>query len=62
MRTIIRLPHSTFSDIEMINKDSPEKAKPSVRRGQKAAGTEQLFSMAELPKDEFQVVRHFYVL
>ncbi len=52
MRTIIRLPNSTFFDIEMINKDSPDKAKPSVRRGRKAAGAEQVYSMAELPKDE----------
>ena len=38
MRTIIRLPNSTFFDIEMVNKDSPDKAKPSARRGRKAAG------------------------
>jgi hypothetical protein len=38
MRTIIRLPNSTFFDIETVNKDSPDKAKPSVRRGRKAAG------------------------
>jgi hypothetical protein len=52
MRTIIRLPNSTFFDIEMVNKDSPDKAKPSARRGRKAAGAEQVYSMAELPKDE----------
>jgi hypothetical protein len=38
MRTIIRLPNSTFFDIGMVNKDSPDKAKPSARRGRKAAG------------------------
>jgi hypothetical protein len=38
MRTIIRLSNSTFFDIEMTNKDSPDKAKPSARRGRKAAG------------------------
>jgi hypothetical protein len=37
-RTIIRLPNSTIFDIEMINKDSLDKAKPSARRGRKAAG------------------------
>jgi hypothetical protein len=62
MRTIIRLPNSTFFDIEMVNKDSPDKAKPFVSRGRKAAGAEQPFSMAELPKDEPQVVRLFYLL
>ena len=62
MRTIIRLPNSTFFDIEMVNKDSPDKAKPSVRRGRKAAGAEQVNSMAKLPKDELQVGRLFYLL
>jgi len=37
MRTIIRLPNSTFFDIEIVNKDLPDKAKPSARRGRKAA-------------------------
>ncbi len=59
MRTIIRLPNSTFFDIERINKNSPDKAKPSARRGRKAAGAEQLFSMAELPKDEPKVSSAF---
>jgi hypothetical protein len=38
IRTIIRLPKSTFFDIEMISKGFPDKAKPFVRRGRKAAG------------------------
>ena len=38
MRTIICLPNSTFFDIERVNKDLPDKAKPSARRGRKAAG------------------------
>ena len=59
MRTIIRLPNSTFFDIEMVNKDSPDKAKPSARRGRKAAGAGQVFSMAEPAKDEPMVVRLF---
>jgi hypothetical protein len=62
MRTIIRLPNSTFFDIEMVNKNSPDKAKPSARRGRKAAGAEQFSSMAELPKDELQVGRLFCLL
>jgi hypothetical protein len=59
-RTIIRLPNSTFLDIEMISKGLLDKAKPFVKRGRKAAGAEQVFSMAELPKDELQVGRLFY--
>ncbi len=38
MGTIIWWTNSTFFGIKMVNKDSPEKAKPSVRRGRKAAG------------------------
>jgi hypothetical protein len=37
-RTIIRLPNSTFLDIEMISKGLLDKAKPFVKRGRKAAG------------------------
>ncbi len=37
-RTIFRLPNSTFLDIEMISKGLLDKAKPSVRKGRKAAG------------------------
>ena len=61
MSTTIRLPKSTFFDIEMISKGFPDKAKPFVRRGRKAAGAEQVYSMAELPKDELQVGRLFYL-
>jgi hypothetical protein len=38
MSTTNRLPKSTFFDIEMISKGFPDKAKPFVRRGRKAAG------------------------
>ncbi len=62
IRTIIRLTNTTIFDMEITNSDSPDKAKPSGRRGRKAAGAEQLFSMAELPKDELQVGRLFYFL
>ena len=61
IRTIIRLPKSTFFDIEMISKGLLDKPKRFVRRGRKAAGAEQVNSMAKLPKDEFQVVRLFYL-
>jgi len=38
IRTIIRLPNSTFLGIEMTSKGLLDKAKPFVRRGRKAAG------------------------
>jgi len=37
-RTIIRLTNTTIFDMEITNSDSPDKAKPSVRKGRKAAG------------------------
>jgi len=37
---------------------SPDKAKPFVRRGQKAAGLRRR-KMAELPKDDFWKIRLF---
>jgi hypothetical protein len=38
-KTFFRLTNSAFFDIEkIVNKDSPDKAKPSARRGRKAAG------------------------
>ena len=43
----------------MVNGLNPDKAKLAVKWGRKAAG---LFSkMAELPKDEFKVVRPFFL-
>jgi len=38
IRTIIRLPKSTFFDIEMISKGLLDKPKRFVRSGRKAAG------------------------
>jgi hypothetical protein len=61
-RTNVRLTNTTFFDMEITNSDSPDKAKPSARRGRKAAGAEQFSSMAELPKDEPMVARLFYFL
>ena len=59
IRTIIRLPNSTFFDIEMISKGPLDKGKPFVRRERKAAGAGQVFSMAKLPKDEPMAARLF---
>jgi hypothetical protein len=59
IRKTIRLPNTTWFDIDITNDGSTDKAKPSVRKGRKAAGAEQVFSMAELPKDEPYVVRLF---
>jgi hypothetical protein len=56
------LTNTTIFDMEITNKDSPDKAKPSTRRGRKAAGAEQVFSMAELAKDEPMVARLFCLL
>jgi hypothetical protein len=38
IRTVVRLTNTTIFDMEITNSDSPEKAKPSARRGRKAAG------------------------
>lgn len=38
IRTIIRLTNTTWFDIDITNDGSPDKAKPSVRKGRKAAG------------------------
>jgi hypothetical protein len=59
--TIIRLPKSTFFDIEMISKGLLDKAKPFVRRGREAVGAGQVNSMGKLSKDELQVVRLSYL-
>jgi hypothetical protein len=42
----------TLPVVKSNQRDSPDKAKPSVRRGQKAAGLSFCSKMAELPKDE----------
>ena len=60
IRTIVRLTNTTWFDIDITNDGSPDKAKPSARRGRKAAGAEQVYSMAELPKDEPKVARLFH--
>jgi len=42
-RETIRLTNRPFFDMETINNGSPDKAKPTVRGGRKAAGAEQFF-------------------
>jgi hypothetical protein len=59
-RTIVSFPNPTFFDIN-INNGSLDKAKPSARRGRKAAGPAKC-GTSELPKDELLVVRHFYIV
>jgi hypothetical protein len=59
-RTIVSFPNPTFFDIN-INNGSLGKAKPSAKRGRKAAGPAKC-GRAKLPNDDLLVVRSFYIV
>ncbi len=47
-----RLTNTTILDMEITNNGSLQKAKFFLKKGRKAAGAEQVFGLAKLPKNE----------